>query len=71
MILKFTLDRIDPVCLAIGRSGALKDIFENYTDVSYYCADKIKSGERYGLGRLSFISESADALSVFDKKVRV
>ena len=70
MILKFTLDRIDPICLAIGRSSALKDILDNYTDISYYCADKIKSGERYGLGRLSTVTESSDALSIFDKKVR-
>jgi len=70
MILKFTLDRIDPICLAIGRSSALKDILENYTDISYYCADKIKSGERYGLGRLSTVTESSDALSIFDKKIQ-
>ena len=69
MIFKFTVDRMDPMVLALGRSAALADVLENYPDISSLCADKIKSGERYGLNKLSFISESTDCLSLFDKKV--
>ena len=69
MILKFTLDKMDPLCLAVGRSNTLKDIMENYTDINYYCSDKIRSGERYGLSKLSYVTESSDALLLFDKKV--
>ena len=69
MIVKFTLDKMDPICMAVGRSSALKDVLENYTDIGYFCQDKIRSGERYGLGKLSYVTESSDALHLFDKKV--
>ena len=69
MIVKFTLDKMDPICMAIGRSTALKDVLENYTDINYFCSDRIRSGERSGLSRLSFVTESSDALLLFDKKV--
>jgi len=70
MIVKFTLDKMDPICMAVGRSSALKDVLENYTDIGYFCQDKIRSGERYGLGKLSYVTESSDALHLFDKKIQ-
>ena len=62
---------MDPLCLAIGRSASLKDIIENYTDINYFCSDKIRSGDRYGLSKLSYVTESSEALQLFDKKVSV
>ena len=70
MIVKFTVDKMDPICMSVGRSSALKDLLENYTDIAYFCQDKIRSGDRYGLGKLSYVTESSDALHLFDKKVR-
>merc|ERR1712130_879572 len=70
MIVKFTVDKMDPICMSVGRSSALKDLLENYTDIAYFCQDKIRSGDRYGLGKLSYVTESSDALHLFDKKIQ-
>ena len=69
MIVKITLDKIEPMCMVIGRSHAIREIAENYPDISYFCGDKIRGGEKYNLNGHSVLTESADALSIFDKKV--
>ena len=69
IIIKITLDKIDPICMVVGRSHSIREIAENYPDVSYYCGEKIRGGEKYNLKGHSVLTESADALSVFDKKV--
>jgi len=68
MIVKITLDKIEPMCMVIGRSHAIREIAENYPDISYFCGDKIRGGEKYNLNGHSVLTESADALSIFDKK---
>ena len=55
--------------MVVGRSHSIREISENYPDVSYYCGEKIRGGEKYNLKGHSVLTESADALSVFDKKV--
>ena len=55
--------------MVVGRSHSIREIAENYPDVSYYCGEKIRGGEKYNLKGHSVLTESADALSVFDKKV--
>ena len=69
MIVKITIDKIEPMCMVIGRSHAIREIAENYPDISYFCGDKIRGGEKYNLNGHSVLTESADSLSVFDKKV--
>ena len=69
MIVKINVDRLDPMCLVIGKSSAIREIAENYPDIGYFCGDKIRSGEKFNLSQ-SILTESADALQLFDKKVR-
>jgi len=68
MIVRVTLDKIEPMCLVVGRSHAIREIAENYPDIAYFCGDKIRGGEKYNLNGHSVLTESADALSVLDKK---
>lgn len=69
MILKFTMERMEPMCFVIGRSTSVKEILENYPDVTNFCNDKIRSAEKIGLSSMSYVTESTDALAVFDKKM--
>ena len=69
MILRFTMEKIEPLCFVLGKSSAVKDVFENYPDASTFCADKIRSADKLGLSSMSYVAESVDSLSVFDKKV--
>ena len=32
MIVRITVDRMDPLCIAIGKSQAIKEVAENYPD---------------------------------------
>jgi len=68
MVVKITVDKMDPMALVVGRAHAIRDIAENYPDIGYYCGEKIRGGERYGVGSHSILVESADAMQVFDKK---
>ena len=69
MIVKITLDKVDPMCLVIGRAHSIREIAENYPDIHYFCGEKIRGGDKYGLFNHSVLAESADALQIFDKKV--
>jgi hypothetical protein len=62
---------LEPLCFVLGKSSAVKDVFENYPDASTFCADKIRSAEKLGLSNMSYVAESVDSLSVFDKKVTI
>jgi len=68
MIVKITLDKIDPMALVIGRAHSIREIAENYPDINYFCGEKIRGGDKYGLFNHSVLAESADALQIFDKK---
>ena len=70
MILKFTMEKIEPLCFVVGKSSTVKEVFENYPDVGTFCADKIRSADKLGLSNMSYVAETVDSLSVFDKKVR-
>ena len=69
MIVKITLDKMDPMALVIGRAHSIREIAENYPDINYFCGEKIRGGDKYGLFNHSVLAESADALQIFDKKV--
>jgi len=68
MIVKITLDKMDPMALVIGRAHSIREIAENYPDINYFCGEKIRGGDKYSLFNHSVLAESADALQIFDKK---
>jgi len=69
MILRFSMEKMEPLCFVLGKSSAVKDVFENYPDAATFCADKIRSADKLGLSNMSYVAETVDSLSVFDKKM--
>jgi len=72
ILIQTTLTSMDPYVFCIGNKKSLINLQKNYTDVSLYCGDRLRSSEKFGFSpSMVMLSEvpSELASSIFDQKV--
>lgn len=72
VILSIELDTLDSFVFACGNKKTVAKIQKNLEDMTLYCNDKMKSGEKFGLPEtMGLVSEHGEVInSVLDAKVK-